>query len=461
MNSRSYTILAAIYVAACIVLGGASAAGIVANALLQLGAILIGGFSLPRLLRHGTDSRARMPLLICASIFALCLLQLVPLPPSVWTLLPGRAEYAADLAEIKVQAPWLGISLAPEATLASMLALLPAAAAFLAVLNLDEQNRRWVAVAIAAAAIVSVALSIIQVSTGAKSPLYLYEITNRGSAVGFFANRNHLTTLLLATIPLVEGIRTSGKPSTSISPPKPGIRIATYATIFFLVVGIVATGSRAGLAILFPTTLFTLALHRRLKTGMISKPIVWGAVLLSGLALAAVLLGPQGERIAAKTNNLNEDVRFYAAEPTFIAAIKHLPFGSGQGPFDSVYRDQAADDNLQPNFVNHAHDDYLETLLTAGIPGALILLFFLIWYGRAIDATWRQRPKLPGSIPRAATIVIAIILLHSALDYPLRTAAISVVFAVACAMLVPPSAALQRRNHPSGNRAPARMVTIE
>ena len=218
MNSRFYTILTASYVAACLILGGASAAGIVANAMLQLGAVIIAGLSIHRLLRHGVDPDARVPLLILAGIFAVGLLQLISLPPSIWAQLPGRAEYAADLAQVNVRLPWLGISLAPEATLASLLALLPPAAAFIAVLNIDEQNRRWIAVAIVSVAIASVVVSLGQVATGVNSPLYPYEITNRGSAVGFFSNRNHLATLLLVAIPFVEGIRTSARPSATIQP---------------------------------------------------------------------------------------------------------------------------------------------------------------------------------------------------------------------------------------------------
>jgi hypothetical protein len=37
-------------------------------------------------------------------------------------------------------------------------------------------------------------------------------------------------------------------------------------------------------------------------------------------------------------------------------------------------------------------------------------------------------------------MVIALLLLHSAVDYPLRTEALMVVFAIACAYLVPPRA---------------------
>jgi hypothetical protein len=48
-----------------------------------------------------------------------------------------------------------------------------------------------------------------------------------------------------------------------------------------------------------------------------------------------------------------------------------------------------------------------------------------------------ETPVLDLALARAAPIVIVLLLIHSAMDYPLRTPALSVLFAVACACLVP------------------------
>jgi hypothetical protein len=92
---------------------------------------------------------------------------------------------------------------------------------------------------------------------------------------------------------------------------------------------------------------------------------------------------------------------------------------------------------------------------------------FAVWFLLAARKAWTAAPKLSADIfdtylPRAATIVICLLLCHSVLDYPLRTTAISSIFAFACALLIPPlrTVPLRRRRErtqgkPSGGSARA------
>src|SRR4051812_42564105 len=78
-------ILSGAVLAASLILGGSSAAGLVANAMLQL-------LSLPLLLFVAFGSRLdvrahRFPLVLLAAVVTLPLLQLIPLPPSLWLAL--------------------------------------------------------------------------------------------------------------------------------------------------------------------------------------------------------------------------------------------------------------------------------------------------------------------------------------------------------------------------------------
>ena len=85
-------------------------------------------------------------------------------------------------------------------------------------------------------------------------------------------------------------------------------------------------------------------------------------------------------------------------------------------------------------FVNHAHDDLLELLIEAGIPGLIVLAVFLRWWlGRGI-AVWRDHRDNPYML--AATLFTGAMLAHSLVDYPLRTAALSGLFATGCALMV-------------------------
>ena len=111
--------------------------------------------------------------------------------------MPGREAFVRIYDAMGVTPGWMGISLSPEATLTSWLALIPAATIFTATLTLPEEARLRLCFAVIGVALLSVLIGALQVSGGGARTLYFFDITNVGSAVGFFSNRNHLATLLL------------------------------------------------------------------------------------------------------------------------------------------------------------------------------------------------------------------------------------------------------------------------
>ena len=103
---------------------------------------------------------------------------------------------------------------------------------------------------------------------------------------------------------------------------------------------------------------------------------------------------------------------------------------------------------LAETYVNHAHNDWLELWLTGGAPAIILVLGFLAWFGVATSRLWRsgqpEAPILDLALAQAASIVIVLLLLHSVVDYPLRTPTLSVLFAMACAFLIRPRRIEQR-----------------
>ena len=122
-----------------------------------------------------------------------------------------------------------------------------------------------------------------------------------------------------------------------------------------------------------------------------------------------------------------------------------MPWGAGLGSFRSVYQLYESRDQISTTYVIHAHNDYVELALELGVAGILLIVAFLVWYGRAVWRAWRHTDG--GIYARAASIVTAAILVHSLVDFPLRTAAISAAFAMCLALLVErrPQAARNRR----------------
>ena len=123
---------------------------------------------------------------------------------------------------------------------------------------------------------------------------------------------------------------------------------------------------------------------------------------------------------------------------TFRLIGQTFPVGTGMGSFPSVYVLGEDPTNIGLTYINHAHNDYLEILLEGGLVGAILGAAFLAWWTvRAARLWWPQ----PGEdLQRAATIATAALLLHSLVDYPLRTAAMASVFAMCLATMAMGSA---------------------
>jgi O-antigen ligase len=122
-----------------------------------------------------------------------------------------------------------------------------------------------------------------------------------------------------------------------------------------------------------------------------------------------------------------------------------MPWGSGLGTFRSVYQLHENPVQVTNTYVIHAHNDYVELALELGLPGVLLMIAFLVWWVGTVWRAWRYTES--GVWSRAASIASGAILLHSLVDFPLRTAAISAVFAMCLALLVERrSAAIQSKS---------------
>jgi len=212
--------------------------------------------------------------------------------------------------------------------------------------------------------------------------------------------------------------------------------------ILSIIIGMTLTRSRAGMALLFVAGLSGLLLAWRHDRGESNQRLLHIAL---GANLVALLLAFQFGFVAfmqrAERSESFEDIRWPAAQVTSQAAIANLPFGSGFGTFAPIYERFEPRTLLTRRLVNHAHNDWLELWLTGGIPAIVLAAGFLAWLAASTVKVWRNSqarvPVLDVALERAASIVIVLLLLHSVVDYPLRTAALSVLLAMACAYLIP------------------------
>jgi O-antigen ligase len=146
-----------------------------------------------------------------------------------------------------------------------------------------------------------------------------------------------------------------------------------------------------------------------------------------------------------QASNMDQESRRLIFSTTW-RALKHFwPVGTGLGTFQEIYRSFENPLTIKLAYVNHAHDEYLEILLETGAAGMVLLLAFLAWWIGRAWRVWREGSLSPFAM--AAVIASASLMVHSLVDYPLRTAALSSVFAACLALMAAP-----RRRAPSPER---------
>jgi O-antigen ligase len=409
---------------------GGSAQGVWQNMVLQLAGIAIIAWAAIAPSGEPLPTQAKSLLLLAIASIAVTALQLIPLPPSLWA--HGSRSMVADGYRLLGEPlPMLPVSLAPAESLAALFCLIPPIAIFCAIARLRAYHPSWIAAALLAGTMAGVLLGAVQVaSADPKSPWYLYPQVNWGSAVGFFANSNHMADLLLLAVPFVAAIAAAGKHRN----------IQGYSALvsvlaglgLVLVVGIALNHSLAGYGLALPVIAASLLI-------ILTPGSRWRGAIAGIAALALVgAIGALGTTtIGGPTIGSNAVVSVQSRQDilrtTGKAIAANLPWGSGLGSFVRVYRLYESPDKVTSEYVIHAHNDYAEVALELGVAGIVLILLFFVWWLSAVAAVWRTGAAAPFS--RAASIASATVLAHSLVDFPLRTAAIAACFAACCALL--------------------------
>ena len=437
LGETAYPGLVLFVVFVALVCGGGTRQGLWSDALAQIVSLPLLAVAFSRL-RLANPSELRLALLLVFTVVLVPCLQLIPLPPQVWTILPGRAEVAEAYKAADMSLPVLPISLEPLTTLRSLLSLLPAIAVFLGVLSLREEGEfRWLLLLIFFVAMAGAGLALMQLVGGVDSPLRFYNVTNLFRGVGLFANSNHQAAFFYAVIPYAAIW-------ASLSRHSPRDRRIFHLTFSAIVLVAIAIG--------LPATLSRFGMLLGLVAGFCSIPLVAGLVptaergriiRVAAIATAVALLlafqfGFVGlaERISETVSG--RDLRGPLVSITMKAAKEYFPFGSGIGTFTPVYQRFEPLQNLQEAYVNRAHNDWVESWLEGGLVGAVIISVLVATYLFLAYRSWRpaHRNLRLVAYARAGSICVGLLLIHSIFDYPLRTTALMVMVAISVAFML-------------------------
>jgi O-antigen ligase len=456
--------LTAFTLLAALLLGGGTRGGFLSDALLQLLAIpllLLSGSRLGDLFwRHRVRFRQlRWELAFCLAVVLVPLIQLVPLPPALWTLLPHRAPLIASFDDLghglsrnDLSAnglPWLPISVSPNATWLSVTALLPSLAVFFGTILLGYRERRLLSLGVIAFGIVSSFLGLLQIAQGPASRLRFFSATNLTEAVGFFANRNHFAAflyvvLLFAAVWSIDiGFAVGPWRDRRIFEARSIVTItASFLAIVILLAAEAMARSRAGMMLTMVSLVGAcgLVLTDRRRRTLSGTPLNF-LFAAAGTAFILVVQFALYRVLARFNTDPLDDLRLQFARTTIEAAWAYMPFGAGMGTFVPVYgMFEKPQDLFAHAYINHAHDDVLELWLETGVFGIALMAAFAAWFVSRTAKIWRHASvganEFDRSLARAATIAVALIVTHSFLDYPLRTAAMTAILAFACGLMV-------------------------
>lgn len=446
-------------VMACVVLGAAllfgGSGGDFGDAVVQMLALQLIVFAGLEWRRNALRTEDWLALGVLAGIVALAIVQLVPLPIAWWAALPGRSELLAHMHAAGLAPARAPLSLNPEATERALCWTLPAIALFLAARWMSRPQRLVLLALLFAGAIGLLMLGVMFHPMTGKDAIAAasaalaksrFDLTGGGLADGdfgqgfaladLFTNRNHFATLLAMTIPLVVAVGLTVWIERRRGESKAWIPWAVILglVILGLLVGMLETRSRAALVLGGLSLVGSLALlwQARLNRGLVAS-LAAGSLVVGLLALWF----SASDTIRRFDHSPATDLRWQIHASTLRAAHHFGPMGTGLGTFVEAYEAAAQESNDGPEYINRAHGDYHELWLEAGVPGAAVTFLFMGWFGWSAWIAWRREGSsaLAALLPRAATVSVALVLMHSWLDYPLRKTAILAVFGLVCALV--------------------------
>lgn len=399
--------------------GGGSKYGL-ANLTVQVAALVGLAFHREEFFRFWKTAPRALSALVALSI-AIPVLQLIPLPPGIWTQLPGR-DIVVQSFELLGQSGetdrWTSLSVDPVRTLVALTAIITP----LAMLTIGWSAPRdklvtigWIIVGLGLA---NLLIGIPQVLSNSETGVLYPENPMPGVLFGTFANRNSTGLFLVGALALAALL------------PAPG-RAINYAQLLrgsicaLLLLAIVLTRSRTALVLaMIPLGMAGLRivlshLKGNAFSGTKRSLFALAPVVLVVALLGAVLIASPGRvgMVMDRFENSGGDARVYIWEDASYASSRYWPVGAGMGTFDEVFQIDESLENMSMRRAGRAHNDYLEVAIEAGLPGLVLIVG---WLALLAWLSWKARLSPDRWLAWSGASILLVIALQSITDYPLR-----------------------------------------
>lgn len=368
-------------------------------------------------------------LMLCA--VALPLAQLVPLPPELWHMLPGRQVFTQVATLSGQPQPWRPWSNVPGATVNALASLIVPFATWLLATSLNPHERRHLPGLLLCVVVATMFVGLLQFSGMVFDNPFVNDTV--GEVSGTFANRNHFALFMGVGCLLAPTWGLSGERLTYWRLP------AVIILLILLLLTILGSGSRAGFGIGVIALLLGVTLSgQKIRKALALYPRWIYPVLVAAFVVvvfAFVSLSVMADRAESINRifmlNPGQDMRAQALPTVWTMVQAYFPFGSGLGGFDPMFRMHEPFILLQTLYFNHAHNDWLEVLLDAGLPGLLLLLAAIGWWARTSLRAWGRGAGPGREVAKLGSATIFLAMVASLFDYPARTPMIMAVIVIA------------------------------
>ena len=428
--------------------GGSSRGDVQSLAILNPAMIICSGAALLTFRREHWEERKWLAGAV-GLVFILGLSYVVPLPADLEAYSQGLSNAWDIRAVTNVSGSPQTLAMAPQAALQSGFFLFAPLAVILFAVQLGRDDLRLALPLLIVLGTVSGIVGVLQLAGGASGPLYFYNTTNNGSAVGLFANRNHAAVFLACLFPMLAIFASHLHGTSGVG--RNTRQLAAAAIAIVLIPLILVTGSRSGMLaaiiglmgglLLYITTGQT---RRGSRTGR--TPVPFLAVGVVACLIFATIYFSRAEaieRIFAENGTANDRADFWTSGVALF--WQYFPFGFGPGAFVPAFQFDEPIALLDGSYLNRLHNDWLEVGLTLGVPGVLLMMGGVLFYFWRTFHLWFRCDGARTSVAlgRMASVVIAILAIASLSDYPLRTPAMMGFAALVCLWFI---GALPERN---------------
>ena len=406
MNSQSridkYALGLALLLA--VVFGGGSMSGLFIDTMLML--FVVGACTLA-LAKTESNTRVRHLTALAFLPVAIVAFQFIPLPTS---LLNSTQHILPPNVTELLTSSWRTTTLNTEHTVFTLVWVSVAAFLFFTLSSMHPDKLYGLLPFVLVGVLCNIAVAFFQFLSSSQAitkPAIGYDIV-----AGFFSNPNHFSSLIVMALPVFFFYLGHNRQ-----------RMAVIALLVVSVFILFAAGSRAGVISAFIVIFLSIALLLRESIKSAT------ALLFTGLAAIpiAIFVGLRFE-----SEGFSDVNRLKFSTQTFHNAIDNLPFGIGYGNFADGYARYEGAENIFAKFVNHAHNEYVELLFEGGIPFVIVFLICIFALIQRIVKT------VADPMSNAVSISIFFIMMHSLVDYPLRTFSVSCFFILCLAMLFNP-----------------------